>query len=116
MTLAHYPIQRIRNVVCARAGYVCERCGANDGLRVMSRLMQPPERHTPVTLIQLCHCCREWLIEHPQQAIAEGWAVPNDADPVAVAVKPISLTGLALLGGRYRPLGSDSHLYARKAG
>lgn len=71
----------LREVVLARAGHRCERCG--EGIRLATfechhrRLRSQGGRDVVENLVAVCPDDHRWIHAHPTQARADGWIVPG---------------------------------------
>lgn len=99
------PIPKIhRQLVMARCGGFCERCGQWPPLIELHHRRPKglggsslPDRHDPSNLAALCTTCHRWAHSYPTAADAEGFLVPRRAGLAPSSVPITHHTGRRLL-------------------
>lgn len=80
-------------LVRARSGGICERCGWHEGQQLhhrRARGMGSTRRESTnavYSLVDLCHPCHSHIESHRTQALDDGWLVPQHGDPALVPVR-----------------------------
>lgn len=106
------PTPQVRELVRARAGSSCERCGM--ALRTGNIHHRKPRgmggttdpaANSPANLMLVCGSgttgCHGWIESHRQEALTEGWLVPRTADPEGSPVR--------VWGAGWAQLRADGH-------
>ena len=74
------PAKAVVEMVLARSGGMCERCGGN-GEQIHHRRPRGmggthrQETNMPANLVNLCRECHGWVESHRTQALADGWLI-----------------------------------------
>jgi len=87
-----------------RCGYRCERCGhpLGDNLERHHRQRREVGGDRLSNLLALHSACHQYITEHPEEALANGWIVSTHGpsgvapDPAGAPVRLPGLTGTAL--------------------
>lgn len=89
---------RSREVVHARDGNRCVRCGMMPRPRHWhhrrGRAVDDDHQHAPCNGVTLCRTCHEWVHQHPFLAKAKGWIVARHLTPCE---EPVEIHGQMVL-------------------
>ena len=100
------------NLVLARDGWKCVRCGedigGDRGLEWVVHHRRPrglggtrrTDTNSPINLLTLCSGCHVHVESHRGEALSNGWLVPQIADPATIGV-------LVEHGSRFTYLSAD---------
>lgn len=106
------PTKQVRDLVYARDGHRCVRCGTSEQLTIQHRVNRAmggstdPRINQPTNLLTACQDCNMHFEAEPAEAYVHGWKVRRPKDPANEAVMyPGSELRVLLADGTFRSLG-----------
>lgn len=106
------PSPKVRELVFARDGHRCVRCGTDQQLTMQHRVNRAmggssdPRINAATNLLTACQDCNMHFEAHPAEAYAHGWKVRRPLDPAEEPVLyPGSELRMLLPDGTFRSLG-----------